>query len=364
VQIYDWAAKTEIRRFETPPGYRGSAEYALLTPDWKTLYVPVNRRTVRPIERDAKRLNRIEYAGEIRVWDVESGKEQAPLPCPEGSAPIHAALSPGAQLLLAFERPSYDAVPRVQAQDTTVVWDLASRQKRKLCDGFAVPAFSPDGKTLGAVVADDNARESLVKLLDLTTGEQLAVAQCPDKDRFLAIGEFSPDGSLLMVRLGGKLAAPTEVWFLDGKTLAERGKFLGDGDPKRYGWAYGGFSPDSRTYVILDSLGKAHLWDTKAAQVTRTCDIGSFTTQHAFSPDGSILAVGWMPPADTTIAPRNADPLDLPQARVTLFDLTGTKPPRVLIARRGYAGGLAFSPDGRTLAFGGAGAVHLFDLSK
>jgi hypothetical protein len=36
----------------------------------------------------------------------------------------------------------------------------------------------------------------------------------------------------------------------------------------------------------------------------------------------------------------------------------------VLIAPHGYVGGLAFSPDGKKLAFGGAGAVHLFDLTK
>jgi len=39
-------------------------------------------------------------------------------------------------------------------------------------------------------------------------------------------------------------------------------------------------------------------------------------------------------------------------------------PPRVLVAAHGYVGALAFSPDGKTLAFGGAGVVHLFDLTK
>jgi hypothetical protein len=38
-------------------------------------------------------------------------------------------------------------------------------------------------------------------------------------------------------------------------------------------------------------------------------------------------------------------------------------PPRTLVARHGFVGGVAFSPDGRTLAFGSSGGVHLFDLT-
>jgi hypothetical protein len=49
---------------------------------------------------------------------------------------------------------------------------------------------------------------------------------------------------------------------------------------------------------------------------------------------------------------------------VSLIPLDGSAPPRVLVAPHGYVGDLAFSPDGRMLAFGGAGAVHLFDLTK
>jgi hypothetical protein len=49
---------------------------------------------------------------------------------------------------------------------------------------------------------------------------------------------------------------------------------------------------------------------------------------------------------------------------VSLVDLAGDAPPRVLVAPKGYVGALAFSPDGKLLAFGGAGAVHLFDMTK
>jgi hypothetical protein len=85
----------------------------------------------------------------------------------------------------------------------------------------------------------------------------------------------------------------------------------------------------------------------------------------AFSPDGKTLAVGWAPRGDADQeAARDPDPQDLPQPRVSLIDLSGKASPRVLVAAHGYVGGLAFSPDCKTLAFGGAGVAHLFDLTK
>ena len=75
--------------------------------------------------------------------------------------------------------------------------------------------------------------------------------------------------------------------------------------------------------------------------------------------------MGWAPKADADLDDASEpDPLDLPQPRVSLIDLAGNTPVQVLVAPHGYTGGLAFSPNGKTLAFGGAGAVHLFDLKR
>jgi hypothetical protein len=55
----------------------------------------------------------------------------------------------------------------------------------------------------------------------------------------------------------------------------------------------------------------------------------------------------------------------MPQPRVYMFDLANVgAEPETIICPHGYVGGLAFAPDGRTLAVGGAGAVHLFDMTE
>ena len=63
VQIWDVAARKELRRINSPAGFRGSANYALLTPDWKTLYIPVETRKVVRGEKEGKPFVRIEQGG-------------------------------------------------------------------------------------------------------------------------------------------------------------------------------------------------------------------------------------------------------------------------------------------------------------
>jgi WD40 repeat protein len=370
VQIWDVASRKEVRRVETPRGYRGSAEYAILTPDWKTLYVPVEKRAVRRIERDGKKVNQFDYSGAIRVWDVTSGKEKEPLQPAEGSAPAYAKLAPGGRFLVAVERPSYvagDGGPK----DATVVWDLATGKKSPLCDGFAYPLFAADGKAVVVGLDDYDAktstRTSLVKALDFPSGKQRAELHCPDKVRFFSIGAISPNGEVVAVYLGGKKGAPIEVWFRDASTLADRGKLIAKGDPERYGWASGVFTPDGGRFITLDGAGDALVWDVAGQKLQRTLPTGAGRPgwQLTVNPDGKTLAVPWSPRTDPALErDPEPDPRDLPQPRVSLIDLAGDSPPRILVAPHGYPGAVAFSPDSGTLAFGGSGAVHLFDLRK
>ena len=357
------AARKELRRIDTPAGLRGSANYALLAPDWKTLYVPIEKSKAKAIEKDGKKAYRIEYSGPIRVWDLTTGEEKESIEPAADSGSVHATLSPDGQFLVCVERSSYDSDGNWK--DATVIWNLKTGAKRKLGDGFLIPAFAPDGKTLAVRHYNYEAKTSDIRIHDTATFKELAKLDCPEKDRQFSLDAFSSDGSVIAVNIGGKKGAPREVWFRDAKTLEDRGKFVGATIPDGYAWGIGQFTPDGKRYVVLGSGAKAVVWDVAAKKVARTLDIGANSWNLAISADSKTLAVVWQPKSDADLEEdRDPDPRDYPQPRVTLFDLVGTAPPRTLIAPHGFTGGVAFSPDGKTLAFGTSGGVRLFDLTK
>jgi WD40 repeat protein len=367
VQIWDVASHKDIRQINTPPGLRSTASYAVLTPDWKTLYVPIDKRKVTPFERGGKTLYRINNSGTIRVWDVESGKEKEPLLPTPGSAPVYANLDPTGRFLTCVERPSYDSNETLP-KDVTVLWNLATGKKRKLCEGFAIPIFAPDGKTVVISSSDFTAKTSTIKLIELATGKELATVNCPEKERYFYVGAVSPDGAVVVVSVRGwKKGLPFEKWFLDAKTLELRGKLTGKATPELYGTAVGRFSPDGKRYFVFDADGNVLIWNVANRKLERTLPTGMAvaTQEMIISPDGKTMAVAWLPKVDDELkSVRGPDPQDLPQPRVALIDLAGKAKTRVLIAPHGYVGALAISPDGKTLAFSGSGAVHLFDLTK
>ena len=77
----------------------------------------------------------------------------------------------------------------------------------------------------------------------------------------------------------------------------------------------------------------------------------------AFSKDGSRLAVPVQEKPDEGRS-TSSDPLDQPQPRIYLFDLAKPKSvPEEIVCPHGSMGQVAFSADGKMLAFGSTGAV-------
>jgi WD40 repeat protein len=310
----------------------------------------------------------VNYGGHIQIWDITTGSELAPLRPGAKSAPIRAELDPTGRYLVCGERPSYfSSAPK--PQDITVVWELATGKKWTLCDGWTHPSFFPDGKTVALGITGRETKTAVLRLIDLTTGKEQAEvsfgANFPDRQ--FALGPVAPDGAVIAVFLNNK-GAPAEVWFRDGKTLEDRGKLVLAGDAQQSGWSSGLFSWDGKSFIALDPTGTAWIWDVAERKVVRTLVCGSNLriSGSALSPDGKTLAVGWIPDFDITQVHTYApDPLELPQPRMSLLTLDGSAPPQVLIAPPGGVScSIAFSPDGKTLAYGNHGAVHLFDLTK
>lgn len=367
--VQTWAIdeKRELLRIETPPGKRASADFAFFSSDEKTVYVPYEVRKLVPVEKDGSKTVRIEYSGSIRIWDLNTGEEKAPLNPPADHSPsIAASQSPDGRFLACVERVSHETGEK---QITlAVVWDLKTGKRKELADGYWVPTFAPNGKTLAVYSLDYAAKTSIIRLFDVGTFKELAKLECPEKDRYFSVGGFSPDGSTIALSLGGKKGAPCEIWFRDGKTLEDRGRFTSEGDPEQSGWGVGRFTPDGTRYIILNVKDKGVVWDVAGKKVVRTFDAGTtgnIAMSIAMSPDGKLLAVAWAPKADPGLKESGStDPRDLPQPRVTLYELTSNASPRTMIAPHGFLGSLAFSPDGKTLAFGTTGGIRLFDLTK
>jgi WD40 repeat protein len=364
VQFFDVATRSESRRIETPPGLRGGADYAYLSPDWKTLYVPIEKYEVKAIERDGKKTRQFHYSGRYRVWDVATGQEKASLIPEGGHAPILAALSPDGSLLLSMDRVDSNLeLERYRLE--LVAWNLKTGARKKLMDGFAYGNFSTHGKSFVAASLDARTRASSLLLFDTATLKEVANLDGPSDGRSIAAYSFSGDGSSIALALGGKRGAPREVWFRDARTLEDRGRFVGPADPDRNGWCSGSFTPDGKSYIILGLDRKVVVWNVAAKKVARTFEIGNSGWDLSISPDSKTLAVAWKPKSDVELSrSRDPDPRDYPQPRITLFDLSGGKPSRTLILPHGFTTALAFSPDGKTLACGDQGSVRLFDLTR
>ena len=125
------------------------------------------------------------------------------------------------------------------------------------------------------------------------------------------------------------------------------------------------FSADGRFMATVDTDGNVRVFDVAKWNVVLEHELKGmrYGGSMAFSKDGRRLAVPMQEESDGYRS-RDPDPLDFPQPRVYLFDLTKPKAaPEAIVCPHGWMGGLAFSADGKTLAFGSSGAVHLFDVS-
>jgi hypothetical protein len=367
VQIWDARTWKETARLDTPSGLRSSWDYALPMPDWKSVLVYVMSRKLVREEQGGKVKERLQIDGRIDVHDAAGGKRRDSIPLRD-RGPQGLFLVPGGKAVVVNTQGSF-AAGADRPQFTELV-DLSTGTAKKLFDTFAQPAFAPDGKTAYFSITKyrpgGEVENSLVKY-DLARAR---VLKTKDKDRgtYFASPTLSPGGKRLFVVTGRLVKSRTEdgaLAVLDSDTFGELARIPGEEKPDSgITFADPQFTPDGKT-LITRCGGPLIVWDVATNRTVRTVPVGDLHfTRLLLSPDGKRAVVVGMPKFDFRRMARDGDTQDLPQPRLLLIDLSDpNSKPQVHMLPNGMLGGAAFSPDGSTLAVGGAGGAHLIDVS-
>ncbi len=291
----------------------------------------------------------------VRLWDLATGRALRVL---EGhtQAVRAVAFSPDGVLLASCAGPGdgdSKEVLRNWKEAEIVLWEVATGKRRATLQGqpgtAMALAFSPDGKKLAVAggTFDPDARNSDLRwkqgearLWDVATGEGRRIGSHGAAFHSLA---FAPNGQTVAVGT---------THGVDIRLLAvATGKETGRLGPHR-GWVHSlAFSPDGKTLAAGRADHTVQLWDIVKRRVRAVC------RGHG----GEVHAVAYGPDS-RQVASTGAD------NQVRVWDAaTGKERLTLRVGAMGgstEANGLAFTPDGKTLAVGGSHLVRLLDVGN
>jgi WD40 repeat protein len=318
---------------------------------------------------DGKALFTASWDGTVIAWDPATGEElrrfagNIPNPYALAIAPDnrHLAVATGAKIRLIDLTSGMDrfravghahgigalavtsdgrTVATADGGDRSIVlWDPETGQERRRIEGrrcVTAIRIKTDGQTMLA-----STLERELRAWDLSTGRELPRLESPGEPfKLLAL---SPDGKTLA--MGG---VDGTVAVRDATTGKERRNLKGHSDIV-FGATY---SADSRTLITWDHDNEVRVWDVTSGRKLRQFvfldrnGVGG-TYVAAVSPDGRTMAFGSR------------------HSFLAFYDWTTGQEIRRLVWLPDGVVTLAFSPDGRALAWGGYRdpSVHLVELA-
>jgi dipeptidyl aminopeptidase/acylaminoacyl peptidase len=239
---------------------------------------------------------------------------------------------------------SAQAAPTVaSASAALIVGALPAKPFSGLAGSIGAIRFSPDGKILAA-----GGQDPFVQLWDVSSGQALRTLKSPadTRDFNLRTIAFSPDGTRV-----AKDGPPLVVWDVaSGKPLFE--KWVFNSADSGGGAAAIAFSPDGKILAAGDAMS-LQLLDASTGTANKVLVDVKGSTQSAataatrglaFSPDGLTLA--------------SAGPANV----VTLWTVSSGQQAATLTGTATQINGVAFSPDGKYLAGGGQDDITIWEL--
>jgi eukaryotic-like serine/threonine-protein kinase len=341
VRLWDVATRRSIASWR---GHTDWVESLSFSPDGKTLASACADTTV-------------------RLWDTATGQ------------PAKILRGHGAPLTsVAFSRDG-KAMATGGGEGTIRIWDAVTKEVSALLRGHVAPvtalAFAADGLSLIS-----GSRDGCIKVWD--------IAATPDPNvlaghkAWLSSMTLSPDGKTLAVSDADEQDNTVKLW-----DLASRRPLGILSGHKRAVWSVA-FAPDGRTLASGSGDNTLRLWDVARRKSLHEFQQEGSVISAAFSPDGTLLAANGgnnsivvrdlatgqkvkeispahrarFSPGGRLLASSSANTVRLWDSAT--WENVGTLPPRP-----GDVLGLAFSPDGKTLAIrDGSGSLWLWDVDQ
>lgn len=370
VQFWDAHTGKQLTTIETDPGYRGTSEYFYISPDWSRLYIGRENGTVRRVERDGKKLDRWEFDGDLREWNVDSGKVLQTFKHESRCSLEAIALSPDGSLLLSVGYPSFD-----QGQSSRLVaslWNVNSGKYRDLPEELRPSLlFSPDSKRIVAAESDADGYTKSLRLIDVATLTE--IVRIPINEQYTRAGAYA-------FAAGGRILVGTAFVFPGRNDWTSSKRYLRFWDAQTgkeiasaaievgRGFLLPSVSPDGSLVMHGTLFGKRArvcLFDAATGRMHNELNLGEGASinGHAFSADGKWLAVATQVfPDFESYTDLRAE--DLPQPRVHLIDMADGAVRETMVHPQSLSVSMWFSPDGKTLATSGVGKVYLWDFTR